>query len=95
MVSDGSDGGGGGGGMAVIDGKNHKARFGLAVACIGNLNLDGRSQSLPKGIEVNLHLCDLLIKLAVHLNMCPLVPYILRLECCIPLSIRQQCKLIY
>ena len=24
-----------------------------------------------------------------------LVPYILRLECCIPLSIRQQCKLIY
>ena len=75
VVSDGSDGGGGGGGMAVIDGKNHKARFGLAVACIGNLNLDGRSQSLPKGIEVkrhsHLHLCDLLIKLAVHLSMCP------------------------
>ena len=70
VVSDGSDGGGGGGGMAVIDGKNHKARFGLAVACIGNLNLDGRSQSLPKGIEVNLHLCDLSIKLAVHLKMC-------------------------
>ena len=69
VVSDGSDGGEGGG-LAVIDGKNHKARFGLAVACIGNLNLDGRSQSLPKGIEVNLHLCDLLIKLAVHLNLC-------------------------
>ena len=39
--------------MAVLDGKNHKARFGLSVACIGNLNLDGRTQSRPKGIEVS------------------------------------------
>ena len=35
----------------AIDGKNHKARFGLSVACIGNLNLDGKSQQVPKGIE--------------------------------------------
>ena len=40
--------------MAVLTGRNHKARFGLSVACIGNIDLDGRSQSKPKGIEVSL-----------------------------------------
>ena len=35
----------------AIDGENHKARFGLSVACIGNLNLDGKTRDVPNGIE--------------------------------------------
>ena len=34
-----------------MEGKNNKARFGLAVACAGNINLDGRTQENPKGIQ--------------------------------------------
>ena len=34
-----------------MEGKNNKARFGLAVACAGNINLDGRTQETPKGIQ--------------------------------------------
>ena len=30
----------------------HKGRFGLSVACAGNLNLDGLSDRNRKGIEV-------------------------------------------
>ena len=29
----------------------HKARFGLSVACAGNINLDGKTRDRPKGIE--------------------------------------------
>ena len=36
----------------TLDGnKNHKARFGLSVACAGNLNLDGTSRENRRGIE--------------------------------------------
>ena len=34
-----------------MEGKNNKARFGHAVACAGNINLDGRSGGNPKGIQ--------------------------------------------
>ena len=34
-----------------MDGENHKARFGLSVACAGNINLDGRTQENTKGIQ--------------------------------------------
>lgn len=34
-----------------MDGKNHKARFGLAVACAGNNNLGERTRETPKGIQ--------------------------------------------
>ena len=33
----------------TLDGKNHKARFGLSVACAGNINLDGITSETPKG----------------------------------------------
>ena len=33
----------------TLDGKNHKARFGLSVACAGNINLDGITSESPKG----------------------------------------------
>ena len=36
----------------TLDGMNHKARFGLSVACAGNLNLDGLSVGNKRGIEV-------------------------------------------
>lgn len=39
--------------FVTLDGENHKARFGLSVACAGNLNLDGRSETNRKGIQVN------------------------------------------
>ena len=35
----------------TLDGKNHKARFGLSVACAGNINLDGITSENPKGIQ--------------------------------------------
>ena len=35
----------------TLDGKNHKARFGLSVACAGNINLDGITSETPKGIQ--------------------------------------------
>ena len=35
----------------TLDGKNHKARFGLSVACAGNINLDGITSESPKGIQ--------------------------------------------
>ena len=31
---------------------SHKARFGLSVACAGNLNLDGLTAGNKRGIEV-------------------------------------------
>lgn len=36
----------------TLDGMMHKARFGLSVACAGNLNLDGLSDGNRRGIEV-------------------------------------------
>ena len=38
----------------TLDGINHKARFGLSVACAGNLNLDGLSEGNRRGVEVSL-----------------------------------------
>lgn len=35
----------------LLGAQNHKARFGLSVACAGNINLDGISRSNPRGIE--------------------------------------------
>jgi len=35
----------------TLDGKNNKARFGLSIACAGNINLDGITASNPKGIQ--------------------------------------------
>ena len=36
----------------TLDGMSHKARFGLSVACAGNLNLDGLTAGNKRGIEV-------------------------------------------
>lgn len=35
----------------TLDGQNNKARFGLSVACAGNINLDGVTPQNPKGIQ--------------------------------------------
>ena len=36
--------------MDTLDGMGHKSRFGLSVACAGNLNLDGKTKT-SKGTE--------------------------------------------
>ena len=35
----------------TLDGQNNKARFGLSVACAGNINLDGRTGENPQGVQ--------------------------------------------
>ena len=35
----------------TLDGQNNKARFGMSIACAGNINLDGRSSLNQKGIQ--------------------------------------------
>ena len=35
----------------ILDGETHKARFGLSLASVGNINLDGMSQENPKGYQ--------------------------------------------
>jgi len=48
-----------------IEGQNHKARFGLSVACAGNINLDGVTQSNKRGFEVNVFFFKSHIKLVL------------------------------
>ena len=35
----------------TLNGENHKARFGMSVASIGNINLDGGSNEVPGGFQ--------------------------------------------
>ena len=37
--------------FVTLDGQNHKARFGMAVAAIGDINLDGASPNNAKGFN--------------------------------------------
>jgi len=35
----------------TLDGENHKARFGMSIASLGNINLDGMSAESPGGFQ--------------------------------------------
>ena len=35
----------------ALTGESHKARFGLSVASLGNINLDGVTSGVPKGFQ--------------------------------------------